>query len=73
VGFVDYIERRRVETGDEPAAQLFQNCTKSAARRMANEVTAFFGGQRGWLQRLGVESPVKLLYSLRQTSTTRLN
>jgi integrase len=71
-GFLRYIDRRREETRNDPSAQVFAHLTKLDGRGMANKVVTFFGGATGFLERVGVRSAKKTLYSIRHTAITRL-
>jgi integrase len=73
IGLLDYVEKRRAETGNDPTALLFPNLTHLKRAGYKTKVVNHFSGEQGYLNRVGIwVRDKKVLYSLRHTSLTAM-
>ena len=73
IGLLDYVEKRRAETNDDPTALLFPNLTYLKRAGYKTKVVNHFSGERGYLNRVGIWSKdKKVLYSLRHSGISAM-
>lgn len=73
LGFVDYVNARRAETGNDPKAQLFPTLVNIEGNGFASRVVQWFNGERGYLNRIGVKRKGLTFHSLRHSAIDRLH
>ena len=73
LGFMDFVDQRRTETANDPKAPLFPALEAIGDHGFASRMLQWFGGQRGYLNRMGVKRKGLTFHSLRHSAIDRLH